>query len=158
MPSPVDANVVNAFLAAAQEILRTFVRESAVEGMRVADGPPPPPGVVVSIRLRGKLRGRIVWSFDPKVAKALADGMGIAPTSIIGSPESLDALGEVANLIAGNATGALSEAGYDVELSPPSTGPIGEEDDLPDKALAVTLRTPAGDVDVLFFLRPEQPS
>ena len=155
MQTPIDAQVLNAFLQPALELLRLYVSESAISELRLADELPPPPGVAVSVRLRGRLVGRIVCTFDARVARALAGGMGVEPSAVVTSPECLDALGELANMMVGHAAGELLEAGYQVDVLPPQSAPLDGTSQAPrEKAVDATLRTPAGDVRMIFQLRP----
>ena len=156
MTKPIGADVVNAFLVPALELLRTHLRESRIGPLTVTDELPPTAQVSVDMIVHGNLEGPVRWSFDDRIARVLANAVGLGSASVDpGSPECLDALGEIANTIAGNATGPLLEAGYRVELVPPT--PTAVSGVLPavesDKVLHVTLLTPAGDMKMSFGLR-----
>jgi CheY-specific phosphatase CheX len=75
-------------------------------------------GVVI---LSGDASGQVAVSFTPDSAAGLvARLMGMNAGEIDG--ETLgDGVGEIANVIAGNASGGLSQLGFDLRLSLPST-------------------------------------
>src|SRR5450631_2257375 len=123
MSAHITPDIVNALLEPVFDVLKTCAGvESHVSRMEFVDELPPAPRLSVTVEVSGRIVGPIVWSFDPEVARKLAAGMLATPDlPVFGSPDCNDALSELANVIVGNATGALLEAGYAVELAPPKT-------------------------------------
>ena len=156
MNVPVNAEVVNALLEPVIDVLKACTGvEAQVVGVDFASRLPPPPCVMVTVELRGRVVGPISWSFDPKVARELAARMMSSPTlPEFGSPDCTDAVAELANIIVGNATGALLNAGYAVEVLPPTTRVLNTTRGakLAERALAVVLETPMGNVNVVMEL------
>jgi CheY-specific phosphatase CheX len=156
MNSPVNADVVNALLEPIFDVLKACTGvESHVAGVDLAARLPPPPCLMVRVELRGRVVGPISWSFDPKVARELASRLlSSSSPPDFGSADCTDALAELANVIVGNATGALLNAGYAVEVLPPTTRILEEGVDfqLAERALVVVLQTPVGTVNVVMEL------
>ena len=156
MNTPVNAEVVNALLEPVFDVLKSCTGvEAHLSGVDYASKLPPPPCVMVTVELRGGVVGPISWSFDPKVARELAGRMLASPTlPEFGSADCTDALAELANIIVGNATGALLNAGYTVEVLPPIARVLNTSPNtkLAARALAVVLETPLGNVNVVMEL------
>lgn len=110
--------IVDAFVDAVVRVVRvTLGEEAELVTTRYARDVDPPPSIAVSVQLSGGLRGPITWSFSPDLARRVADQMlagGAAPEHYA------DAVAELANMMLGNALSALEDAGYLVELAPPS--------------------------------------
>ncbi len=70
------------------------------------------------IGVSGQLRGNVLYGFDDDTAKAVAGKMlGCEVTDF--DEISLSAIGEIANMITGNAATILSNNGATVDISPP---------------------------------------
>ena len=156
MTAPINAEIVNALLAPIFDVLKSCTGlESHVASVNLATEVFPPPCLVVRVELRGRIVGPISWSFDPEVARGLAARMLSWETGpAFGSADCADALAELANVVVGNATGALLNAGYVVEVLPPTAHVLETvlTRKLAERALLVRLETPVGTVDVLMEL------
>jgi CheY-specific phosphatase CheX len=154
--SPITAEVVNALLAPIFDVLKASTGiDSRVAGLDLASRLPPPPCVMVRVELRGSIVGLISWSFDPTVARELAARMLSSPSlPEFGSVDCTDALTELSNVIVGNATGALLNAGYVVQVLPPTSRVMRAQPTslLAERALAVILETPVGKVNIIMEL------
>lgn len=154
--SPINAEIVNALLAPIFDVLKACTGiDSRVAAVDLASRLPPPPCVMVRVELRGAIVGPISWSFNPSVARELAARMLSSSTlPEFGSADCTDALTELANVIVGNATGALLNAGYVVEVLPPTFRVLQAQPTsmLAERALAVTLETPVGKVNIIMEL------
>jgi CheY-specific phosphatase CheX len=155
MPAPITAEVVNAFLQPALELIRRCVQgDTALERLELTNQLPRPPLITVTMHIRGQLVGPVHWSFEQPVALKLAGAMtGLGRPPDLSSPECADAIGELANIITGNATGALLEAGYAVEVSLPRTQVARAPAHLAEKLPNLVLTTPLGKVRIVFGLR-----
>ena len=154
MPGPITAEVINAFLEPALEVIRHCVRgATALERVELTGELPPSPIITVTIQMRGQLAGPVHWSFEKRVALQVASTMMGMSALDLDSSECSDAIAELANIIAGNATGALLEAGYAVEVSPPRTEVTLVPTQLPEKLPNLVLSTPLGKVRIVFGLR-----
>lgn len=112
---------VNAFISASKEVLNNFVTNKFNVGKPfVRQSPFPTKEVVIMLGITGDIKGQAVLSLDEDMAKLVASGM------MMGMPvEELDemaksALSELGNMIMGNSATLLFNAGYQVDITPPS--------------------------------------
>ena len=154
MAAPVSADFVNALVQSVLELLRHAGEgEARVGKPMLVSSVPGAPCVSVSVELRGPVNGPVYWAFDAAVAEALV--RAIFPMLPEGIPPA-DAVGELGNIILGNATGALQETGYPVEILTPQ---VLEEGDpaagqLPRRTIQVPVRSRHGEVRVLIGVEP----
>lgn len=140
--------IVDALVAAVVRVIKVSLGENAQEiATSYAFEVDPPPSIAVSISLTGSLRGPVTWSFSRQLARQVTESMMMGP-----APEEYyaGAVAELANMMLGNAVAALEEAGYLVELAPPSLAP--ERRQGAPKALVVAITIPSGDIKLLFDL------
>jgi chemotaxis protein CheX len=154
MAAPVSAEFVNAIVQSVLDLLRAAGEGEVRVGKPVlVSNVPGAPCVSVSVEVRGPVNGPIYWAFDAAVAEALV--RAIFPMLPDGIPQA-DAVGELGNIILGNATGALQDAGYPVEILTPQlvdeSGPGGGA--LPRRTIQVPVRTRNGEVRVLIGVEP----
>jgi CheY-specific phosphatase CheX len=141
----VNAEIVNALLEPVSAVLRAWTGDDRPRSkLELATELPPPPGISVSIGVQGELVGRITWNFELPVARQIAATM-LARTGVPVEAEAcVDAVAELANVIAGNAVGVLAAAGYTVDILPPETAVRSDAAPLPERTLSVGYETPAG--------------
>jgi chemotaxis protein CheX len=153
----INADVVNAFVSSLVNIFQAATGlKGELEPLTVSTELPPPPGVVVSIQIRGPLFGPAIWNFAPEVASEIAARMlGSESRPPYDSPEAKDAVAELANIVVGNTTDALLQAGYQVELSPPTAEIAPSLGQLEGRTLAVSLTTSSGPISLYLALRQE---
>ena len=139
--------IVNAFVSAVVGVLRASVGERAsLADLHVSRRLDPPPWIAVAIELRGSLRGPVTWVFSPELASLIAARLlmdDAAPTELV--PE---ALAELSNIVAGNATGPLEDAGYRVEIAPPVVYTSAVRPELASDTLVATVTSDTGTVRV----------
>ncbi len=113
----INAKFVNPFIDAGMNVVKQIAGIDVRRGHLSYKGKPEPSyGVSIIIGVYGFLTGQVVYSMKTEVADKLVDKM-------LGSSKSpqerkilyVDTLGELANMITGNATGILS-AKKDLEL------------------------------------------
>lgn len=149
------ADIVNAIIDPVAAVIKSYVgAEPELTGIEVTNEIDPPPWLGVSIELRGNLVGPITCVVSEELARMIAAKM--AATEDVGPELCQEAVAELANIITGNATGKLVDAGYHVEIAPPRTVE-GDARTLTRKTLTVTLRTAAGLIKVLLGLRIHTP-
>jgi CheY-specific phosphatase CheX len=154
MPAPIRADVVHAFIQPVVDVVRSFVGlETNVTKMDMTTRIDPAPSLSVSIQVSGKLAGAVTVVLPADVAILVAGKLfSIDPITANDPVTCGEAAAELANIVTGNATGKLLEAGYDVEIHPPHIH--GDSDrELADRTLVVTLHTAAGDIKVLIDVR-----
>ena len=113
------AEYVNAFLAPAQMVWEKelhcpleFVGAEMILGMFTTSE------LTVTIGVSGELEGSVLYGFGKGTGLALAGRM-MGETIVEHNDLSLSAVGELANMITGNAATQLSNAGYRCTISPP---------------------------------------
>lgn len=155
MNTPINAEVITAFASSLRDVFQaTTGMESEFQPLKMVSTIPPPPHLMVTIQMSGKVMGPAIWLFEPEVARELAKRMLASEDPIdLDSPECRDALGEFANILVGNVSGALLDEGYPIEISTPETTvTVSPEQNLAQRSLKMSLRTSAGDVSLVLAL------
>ncbi len=75
--------------------------------------------VTVIIGVSGRLEGNVLYGFSETTALAVVGVMLDEPVDKFNDEIGLSALGEIANMITGNAATRLAQAGYPCQISPP---------------------------------------
>lgn len=155
MTAPINAEVVNAFIAPVVDVIKSCVGLDAELGkVALTNQIDPPPFVSATIEMRGNLVGPITWIVSEELARLLAGKMlCVDPVEALNLATCRDAVAELANIISGNATGKLIDAGYEVEILPPHIVDEKSERALTERTLSVTLSTTAGKIKVLLGLQ-----
>lgn len=112
-------------------------------------------GVNIVIELEGDSDGRITLNMDEGTAAKISGAMG-AEGGLPLSDIHLDAVSELANMIAGNATSALNDLGFNFNVAPPLviTGNAKAYKKLPGmEAFQVPIFTDCGEITVNFSVR-----
>jgi CheY-specific phosphatase CheX len=159
MAAPISADVVHAFIQPVVDVVKTFVGlDTKLTGVDMTTQIDPAPSLSVSIQVSGKLAGAVTVVLAADVARMVAGKMfSVSPLEASDPVTCGEAVAELANIVTGNATGKLLEAGYDVEIHPPHIHGESERQ-LAERTLVVTLHTPAGPIKVLIDVRVAPPS
>ncbi|MFQ6027963.1 MAG: chemotaxis protein CheX [Dehalococcoidia bacterium] len=111
---------VNAFLTPARTVWEKelgqsleFVKAEAVSHQFTTED------IAAVIGVSGKLDGTVVYGFPLGTAKAIVSSMVGEEEANVRDEIGLSALGEIANMITGNAATALAQIGYGCNISPP---------------------------------------
>ena len=75
--------------------------------------------VTAIIGISGKLEGTVLYGFPQDTAKAVVDTMVGEDAGSVSDEVGLSALGEIANMITGNAAINLAKEGFPCDISPP---------------------------------------
>ena len=75
--------------------------------------------ITAVIGISGKLEGTVLYGFPQDTAKAVVDTMVGEDAGSATDELGLSALGEIANMITGNAATKLAAEGYPCDISPP---------------------------------------
>lgn len=141
------SEVVDAFVAAVVRVLRISLGEEAQHvATSYASDVDPPPSIAVSIMLTGSLQGPVTWSFSPTLARQVTESMLMGAAA---EEYYAGAVAELANMMLGNAAASLADAGYLVELTPPSIQPAPRQG---PQVLVVAITIPSGQMKLLFDL------
>ena len=115
----VKQEYVNAFLAPAQLVWESELSQPLefIEAKAVSDGSSPQ-DVIAVIGVTGQLEGSVLYEFGRDTGLAVASIMMGEPLEEH-DDVSISALGEIANMISGNAATNLSKQGLICEITPP---------------------------------------
>lgn len=115
------AEHVNTFLESARRIITAMCgREPSMGRAFLRQEPYQAEEVSVLIGVTGSLRGQFIITMKGDTAKGVASqmmgGMPVAELDEIG----LSAIGELGNMVAGNASTAFAEMGVNIDITPPT--------------------------------------
>ncbi len=141
---------INPFLSPAKDVWRKeFNLELSVKSAVAVTYQYATEDVTAIIGVSGKLEGNVLYGFHGDAAKNIVErmiGVGANPTDQMG----LSALGEIANMITGNAATLLAANGYPCDIAPPVIiEPRGSTitSSVP-KQILVTLTSELGDLNI----------
>ncbi|MCH7624423.1 MAG: chemotaxis protein CheX [Chloroflexi bacterium] len=113
------AEYVNPFLAPAQNVWQRMLnQELDLDEYATMSEQVTTEDITAIIRVKGLIEGHVLYGFDIETAKAVASVMMEEEVEEF-DEIALSALGELANVISGNAATELSSAGFYCQISPP---------------------------------------
>jgi len=117
----INAEYVNPFLEAASAVFKSIVGVDLKRGkLSIKESPEPSHEVAILIGITGSINGEVVYSMGYnmvyKIANSLAPGLTEAQIKV----EYKDIIGELANMITGNAMNLFAFSGKRVEMTPPT--------------------------------------
>lgn len=154
MRKPTAAQL-NAFVSPSIEVLEKLARISTEVGtLRRQRWAIPLDRLVIAIGVEGDLKGRVVFLFDPPVLERILTALLGAPLPPLTDPICLDALGEVANMIAGNATGRMESMGFHITITPPQILTWSEVNHgmIENEGVVIPLNSSWGEMGISLFL------
>jgi len=148
----INAKYVNPFIQAAMNVIKQVAGIDVRRGhLSYKEKPDPSFGVSIIIGVYGFLTGQVVYSMKQDLAERLVEKMlvGISP----GDRKVLfvDTLGELSNMITGNATSILSqEKDFTLKITTPAiaTGDNLSISLIPKPALVLGLYTQYGPIEI----------
>jgi CheY-specific phosphatase CheX len=153
--APIKAEIVNCVIEPVISVIKSYVGEEPdIAQIDVTTQIDPPPWLGVTIDLCGNVVGPITCVVSEGLARLIARKM--TATEDVDPIICYEAVSELANIITGNATGKLMDAGYDVEIMPPRAVP--DDRHLTRRTLVITLSTAAGTIKMLLGLRQHEPT
>lgn len=152
------AEYVNFFYNAAKDIFRLMIDiDPQKSDLKVVEYIESSKYANVMLKVTGDLEGTILFSFPKDMTLEMVKIMSGMVMDKIDSFAS-SALGEVANIIGGNALTNLSESNYVCDINTPEIY-LREFKSLPmsdEKALQLTLETPIGEFDITIYLKDKR--
>ena len=146
------AELVNLFLNPAIEIWRKELKdELGFSEAELVSGNFTTEDVTVIIGVTGRLRGNVFYEFSRETALAVADAMCGGPIEEL-DDISMSALGELANMITGNATIQLADTGYECAISTPVILPKGAVFHTPDPQIRARFSSGQGPMSIRISL------
>ncbi len=148
---------INPLVTTTQEVLDCTLHQTVSRGeVVVLQGDSIYGDVVVSVRITGDSEGDLLLSMDDLTALRICSTLTGDRIDTL-TPENLDALVELGNMIAGNAVSALNDLGFDFSILPPevSVRTHAASSLFKREALRIPLMSDCGEVDVNVFLGAE---
>ena len=147
------AECVNPFLQAIQDVFKLMLDvDISRANVSSEDQTSPEKEVVVEIKLIGDITGSVFFSFPQsttlEMVKIMAGGMEFDKIDEFVT----SALGEMSNIISGNAVTNLSKASYQCDILPPRIEVLECLNGVCQPVLTVPLHTVVGDLRVKFQL------
>lgn len=148
------AEYVNSFYGAVQDVFKLMLDLEVERGdLSVVEGLTSSKDANISLGVTGDLKGTVLFSFTKdmtlEMVKIMA-GMEMDEIDVFVS----SALGEVANIIGGNAITNLSKYDYKCDITPPQII-IGEHKSISmanERALVIPMKTKIGEFNIAIFL------
>lgn len=149
------AEYVNSFYKATLDVLKLMLDVNVEQGtISVVEGLIPSREANVILGVTGDLRGSILFSFPKDMTLEMVYIMSGMKMDEIDNFVS-SALGEVANIIGGNALSNLSAVNYVCDIVPPQVL-IGKYESVSmanEKAIRIPLITKIGEFDITIYLK-----
>ncbi|HOL87082.1 MAG TPA: chemotaxis protein CheX [Defluviitoga tunisiensis] len=149
------AEYVNSFYKAAKDVLQLMVDIEPQRGdLKLVEDLANNKDANVELGVIGDLKGKILFSFPKNMTLEMVKILSGMEMDKIDNFAS-SALGEMANIIGGNALTLLAQYNYTCDIVPPQIY-IGEYKSYPiddNKALLLPLSTPIGEFDITILLK-----
>ena len=149
------AEYINPFYLATKDVFKMMLDIDADKGdLQVLEGMIPNKEVNVLLGVTGDLKGTILFSFPKQMTLDMVKIMaGMEMEEVDGFVSS--ALGEVANIVSGNAITKLTAKDYICDIVPPQIF-VGENKSFSmasQTSLLLPLKTSIGDFEITIFLK-----
>ena len=154
MAQPTDKVILKAFLSPALENLRRVTAQASLEKLDLALELPRGM-VIVRIAIKGRLAGATYWCFEQSLARAVAEAA--LPEQAEEPAVVADAAAEFANLVVGNASGALLATGHPIEFAPPEMQSQSMQAFRAPGLARLRIASSAGRLQVIVDLKPAPP-
>lgn len=152
----INAEYVNPFLEAASAVFKSVVGVELKRGkLSIKECPDPSHEVAILIGITGAVNGEVVYSMGynmvEKISNILAPGMSESQIKV----EFKDIIGELANMITGNAMNIFAYTGKRIEITTPTVidGKNFTITHVKQTTLAITLYSPFGQLEMNVALK-----
>ena len=156
----INAQFVNPFIQAGINVIKQIANIQVRRGhLSYKEHPEPSYGVCIIIGVYGFLKGQVVYSMKTEVAKRVVDKMLEGKSPDEKKLLFVDTLGELANMITGNATALLNQnEKYSLKITTPAiaTGENLSVMLVPKPALILGLYTQYGPIEISVALEEEE--
>lgn len=152
------AEYVNSFYAATKNVFQLLVDiEPKRVDLKVVDSLSNDKDANVELGVKGDIKGKVLFSFPKNMTLEMVKIMSGMEMDKIDNFAS-SALGEIANIIGGNAMTLLSENNYTCDIEPPQIyiGDYKAVSENDEKALMMSLMTPIGEFDITISLKEKK--
>ncbi|HOO70357.1 MAG TPA: chemotaxis protein CheX [Spirochaetota bacterium] len=152
----INAEFVNPFLEAASAVFKSILNVDLRRGkLIIKESPIPSMDVAIIIGITGSVTGEVVYSLGfnmvTKIAEILAPGLSTEQIKM----EYKDIIGELANMITGNAMNLFATKGKTIEITTPT---VVEGKDftitmIKQTTLGINLYSPMGQLEMNIALK-----
>ncbi|HNR89559.1 MAG TPA: chemotaxis protein CheX [Spirochaetota bacterium] len=152
----INAEYVNPFLEAASAVFKSLLNVDLRRGkLTIKEKPEPSHDIAIIIGITGAANGEVVFSMEHAMVQKIADILtpGLKPEDL--KSEYRDIVGELANMITGNAMNLFAYSGKRVEMTTP-TVVEGKEFTITlvkQTTLAINLYSPFGQLEMNVALK-----
>ncbi|HEX2948516.1 MAG TPA: chemotaxis protein CheX [Armatimonadota bacterium] len=140
---------INPFITAGIQVLEQFVGSGAEHGqLAVRTAVFTTQQISISVGVSGQLKGQVIYGMSQVTATKIASAM-IGTQQVTFDEMAVSAISELGNIISGNATMHLVEAGIMCDITPPTViRGINVEIGTQIPALVIPLYTKCGRIDI----------
>lgn len=111
---------INSFLAPAKLVWQKELgQELELAGAQMVSNQYTTDDITAIIGVSGQLQGNVLYGFSEETTKSIISVMVGEDSAPVSNELGLSAIGEIANVITGNAATKLAELGYICDISPP---------------------------------------
>ena len=146
---------INSFLAPAKLVWEIELGQPLeLEGAQMVSNQFTTDDVTAVIGVSGRLQGNVLYGFSEETAQSIIKVMLGEDEGQISNEMGLSAIGEIANMITGNAATKLAELGYRCDISPPVViEPVGSRfTTVGESQMLVNFASPLGSLSVRISL------
>jgi chemotaxis protein CheX len=152
----INAEYINPFLEAASVVFKSILNVDLRRGkLVIKDGPTPSMDISIMIGVTGGVTGEVVYSMQynmvEKIAAVLAPGLEGEQLK----EEFKDIIGELANMITGNAMNLFSSSGKEIEITTPTVieGSDVKITMMKQTTIGINLYSPMGQLEMNIALK-----
>ena len=152
----INAEYVNPFLEAASAVFKSILNVDLRRGkLIIKEAPTPSMSIAIIIGITGGVTGEVVYSMEfsmvQKVASVLVPGLSEEQIKV----EYKDIIGELANMITGNAMNLFASSGKSIDITTPT---VVEGKDftitmVKQTTLGINLYSPMGQLELNIALK-----
>ena len=152
----INAEYVNPFLEAASAVFKSILSVDLRRGkLVIKESPVPAMDIAIIIGITGGVTGEVVYSMEFNMVKKIADILapGLSEDQI--KQEYKDIIGELANMITGNAMNLFASTGKQIDITTPT---VVEGKDftitmIKQTTLGINLYSPMGQLEMNIALK-----
>jgi chemotaxis protein CheX len=135
------------------KVLDTVIQSDIAKGsISLVKGNEITKGIAIVIKVGGASEGNIILNMEIETALKICSVMNGEDFKSL-TPFGIDAISELANMIAGNATSALTDMGFNLTVSPPAVVMNNNGGICETEVFQVPLYTECGEITVNAALR-----
>jgi len=146
-----NAEYINPFLEAASIVFKTILNVDLRRGkLIIKPSPNPSMEIAIIIGITGGITGEIVYSMEFNMVKKIANVLMPGLTEAQVKAEYVDIMGEIANMITGNAMNLFSSTDKIIDITTPTVIDTKTESYSPQQriSLGIVLYSPMGQLEL----------